>query len=153
LEGLPKEEYELASACYEACLRVNDEHSLTVKGPKYYAGMMALALEKYELAFQNFQSLLRMKREPGDQSDIAMYLKGLSAAAAGMGQGEYAAILSGTAQTIFPGPNPGYSTKHQNIIDRIIQAVREQISVPAFDALANQGRGMTLEQAILSGLK
>jgi hypothetical protein len=105
-------------------------------------------LPHYALTALRFTYLLRSTRTPDKKESTGTLLLGLAAVVAGANRPERAATLYGAAQTLFEMVSDQTWTFDRAEFDRHIQIAREQLGGAAFEALAAEGRALTLEQAI-----
>ena len=88
-----------------------------------------------------------------EKISACVLLTGSAAVASGMNQPERSARLCGAAQAIFETTNHYISPFDRAEFDRHIQIARDQLGDTKFEALASQGRAMTMEQAVAYALE
>ena len=119
---------------------------------QFLRGYAMLHHEDYAEAKTRFIEYLRMIRRHGTQVNIGASLVGLAAAAVGLHQYERAAKLSGAAEALFELTDYRIPPFDQAEFDHHIQIAREQLGEARFEALAAEGRAMTMEQAVAYAL-
>ncbi len=102
----------------------------------------------YSMAQQLYQEGLLINRELGKKWGVAYLLEDIGGLAARQGQAERALRLSGAAETLrgiigFPLP-PAEQAK----LDRILEPARRTLGEEAAIAVSNEGKRMSLEEAI-----
>jgi tetratricopeptide (TPR) repeat protein len=140
--------HDQARQYYEESMTICREHGLNKFHVYYSSGSLALYDKNYSLAFQHFIFPLDLAQKSGEVANVSALLMGLSAVASGMQQPERAAKLYGVAQVVMETTNSRISPAHRAEFDRHIQIAREQLGEATFQALASEGRTMTMEQAI-----
>jgi hypothetical protein len=146
-------QYEQASQHYEDCVLVCLEHGLDKHEAFYASGLLALHCNNYTLASLRFTHLLGLAKSPDKTGNAGTLLVGLAAVAAGTNHPERAAKLCGAAQALFETTGDRTPPLDRAEFDRHIRIAREQLGEAAFEALAAEGRAMTLGQAIEMALQ
>ena len=148
--------YGQAEHYYEKSLLMCRDYDLKNEGGYnlYSLGMLALHQNNYSLAKQRFIDVFDLERKIyEDKLKVCDLLTGLAAVAAGTNQPELAAKLYGAAQAILETTDYRFSLFDQAEFDRHLQIAREQLGGERFEALATEGRAMTMEQAIAYALE
>lgn len=135
-----------AGAHYEASVRVCEEHHLDAPDVYWGSAMMALANSDYLLAERRFTDYYRKLHATAGTSSEALLLAGLAAAAAGRGEMERAAQLSGAAEEAMTEA----ASVQARDLTHYLEPARAILGCERFDALRAEGRAMTTEQAIAS---
>jgi hypothetical protein len=115
--------------------------------------MLALHRGKYPLANQYFRDYFTAARESLEKLRTCDLLTASAATAAGTNQTERAAKLYGAGQVLFETTDYQIPPFDQAEFNRHIQIAREQLGEERFEALAEEGRAMTMEQAITYALE
>lgn len=115
-------------------------------------GYVAIHRRDYQSARALYVEGLGIRRELGDKSGIAFSLEGLAGLAALQGEAKRAARLLGAAEALreairVPLP-PVYRAEHESHVS----AARSGLNPETFVAAWNEGRTMTLEQAVTEAL-
>lgn len=143
-------EYDQAEHYYEKSLSMCREYDL--KTDRQYdlcsLGMLALHRNNYLLARQFFVDYFDTAREQIQKISTSEFLMGLAAVSAGMGAPERSAKLYGAAQELLEMTDYRIPSFDHAEFDRHLQIAREQLGGERFEALATEGRAMTMEQAI-----
>jgi non-specific serine/threonine protein kinase len=133
-----------AKQFFQKSIQLAQDYGILPSYSLYGLSMIALAQNDYESALSLFTELFdRAKTQAA--SDLLM---GLAAISAGLGQPERSATLYGAAQLIMDTSDYKYSPYDMTEFERHIQLAREQLGNARFEALAAEGRLMTMEQAI-----
>ena len=142
-------DYEQAELYYGKSLSICYQYGLKTKGYNLYVlGLLALHRNNYPLAMQFFANYLNAARASAEKISLYEFLTGLAAIASGMDQSEHSARLYGAAQAISETIDYLIPKFDRVELDRHIQIAREKLGDTAFEALAAEGRAMTMEQAI-----
>ena len=147
--------YDQAEQYYEKSLAMCREYSLKInRGYNLYSlGMLALHRNNYPLAMQLFTDSFNSARGFAEKISACDLLTGSTAVAAGTNQPERAAKLYGAAQAILETTDYSFPTFDRAEFDRHIQIARDQLGEARFEALAAEGRAMTMEQAVAYALE
>lgn len=146
--------YEQAEHYYEKSLSICSQYGLKTRGYNLYVlGLLALHRNNYPLAMRFFANYLNTARASVEKISACVLLTGSAAVASGMNQPERSARLCGAAQAIFETTNHYISPFDRAEFDRHIQIARDQLGDTKFEALASQGRAMTMEQAVAYALE
>jgi hypothetical protein len=138
---------------YEESVTVCQEHGLNKFHIYYLSGLLALHDNNYPLAFRQFMFPLNLAHKSGELAHVGVLMMGLAAVAAGMQQSERASMLYGKAQEIMEMTGYRIHPFDRTEFDRHIQIVRRQLGDVNFEALVEQGRQLTIEQAVEYGLE
>lgn len=145
--------YDQASQYYEESVTVCREHGLNKYHVYYSSGLLALRFNNYARAFQRFTYLLDLARKSGEKVHVSILLMALAAVAGGTIQSERAAKLNGAAQAVFETIDDQIPLFDRAEFDRHIQIACDQLGDSKFEALAAEGRAMTMEQAVAFALE
>jgi tetratricopeptide (TPR) repeat protein len=148
-------DYDQAEQFYEKSLAMCREYGLNDWGFGLYClGLVALHRNTYSIARQRFSDNFNLARKIYDEKLSACdLLTGLAAVAAGTNQPKRAAKLYGAAQTIFDTTDYRIPAFDRAEFDHHIQIARDQLGEAAFEALAAEGRAMTMEQSVAYALE
>ncbi len=139
---------EEAERYYQKGLRMGREYQLDVSFVFYHMATLALHKNDYSLALQRLIESGNFQEAEMGKADACNTLMFFAAIAGGTGQLERAAKLYGAAQAIFDIIDYRLPAFGQKEFDRHIQIARDQLGETAFEIFSNEGRAMTLEQAI-----
>jgi hypothetical protein len=95
---------------------------------------------------------IKAERESLSKVNAYVFVLSQAAIAAGTNQPERAARLSGAARGISESLDYRIAPFNQAEFDRHIQVAREHLGKKRFEALAGEGRAVTMEQAIAYAL-
>jgi len=152
-------DYDQAEVFIEEALSIGREFSLGDDFiPQFYLGCVMLHRGDYGVAKRWFlESIKNCQRLSlqlwGAQISIGDGLVGLAAVAAGLNQYERAAKLDGAGQAIFDTVAFKVPSNDRIEIEPFLQIAREQLGDEGFEALAAEGRAMTMEQAVAFALE
>jgi predicted ATPase/transcriptional regulator with XRE-family HTH domain len=149
-------DYGQAERFYQKSLLMSHEHDLKweISHGLFELGLLAMQQNNYRLAGQRFIESYESIYPIGDVKIYAYELFiGMASVAAGTHQPGRAARLSGAIKAIQDTTHYQFLPFDQAEIDRHIRLAREQLGDVAFEALAAQGRAMSLEQAIACALE
>lgn len=146
--------FDKAEQFYDKSLAAAREYDQkwTVSNNLYFLGMVALHRNDYPIAKQYFIDCFDLARNIYEKMGAIDLFIGLSAVAAGMSQPERAAKLSGAAHAMLEAIDYQISPFDQAEFDRHIDIARQQLGAQAFEALADESRAMTIEQAVAYAL-
>ncbi len=143
-------EYDRAGYFYQKSLNLSFERGLG--GHWYFGlyglGMVALHQNNYSLARQHFIDQFNSAPDDSKKINACDLLTGLAAVAAATSQHQHAARLFGAVEALFETTEYRLSRLDQAEFDRHIQIARNELGETRFEALAVEGRAMTMEQAI-----
>jgi tetratricopeptide (TPR) repeat protein len=147
-------EYAQAEQFYEKSLLVCREHGLKddISNLLFFLGLLALHQNDYPLAARRFVDFFNLAHTILEKTSVCDFLSGLASVAGGTHQPERAARLSGAVQMLFESIDIPYSPFDRAEFDRHVQMARDQIGEAAFEALAAEGRAMSMEQSIAYAL-
>lgn len=139
-----------AESYYEKSLAICHEYGmmLDVAVNYYNLGLLALQQNNYSKAHHFFTAYFESTREANEKISARDLLIGLAAVAAGTGQPERAAALSGAAQTIFDTSENLFSPFDRAELERHIQMARDELGDKAFEELLARGRKMSIHEAV-----
>jgi tetratricopeptide (TPR) repeat protein len=149
-------DYDQAEQYYKKSLALCHEYglkSIEISNNVYNLGMLALHRNKYPLAMQHFTDYFNVAPVSVKKITAADLLIATAAIAAGINQPGRAAKLYGAAQALFETTDYRTLPFDQAEFDHHIQIAREQLGEERFEALATEGRAMTMEQAIAYALE
>jgi predicted ATPase/DNA-binding CsgD family transcriptional regulator len=95
---------------------------------------------------------LGLGREHGDKNSIAASLAGLGGVAVGVGQVERGARLLGVVEGLLGSMGAVLGREYRLPYERAVAAARSLLGEEAFESAWQQGRGMSMEQAIAYAL-
>lgn len=145
--------YQQASQSFENSVSICLEHGLDKYEAFYASGLLALYCHNYALAAARFTHQLNRRRRPDRQANTGPLLLGLAAVAAETNQPERAAALYGAAQALCDLIGDRTWLLDRAEFDRHIQIAHQQLGEATFEALAAEGRVLTVEQAIALALQ
>lgn len=149
-------DYAQATQFYEKSQAVSRQYGL--KESQFFAfqclGLVALHRGNYLQAARNFKAFYNICQISRFDNVFTAhnFLSGFAGIAAGMNQFERSAKLHGAAKALgssFDLPNLSYGPEPDNLV----QIAREHLGEEKFEALAAEGRVMTMEQAIAYALE
>jgi uncharacterized protein HemY len=147
-------DYDRAEESFERAMAICRERDL--KGMMaslfFSLGMLALQRNHYSRAARHFSDYFDFIRRVNEQTGVAVLFTGLAAVAAGTEHPERAAQLHGAARP-FLATGGDFLPFERAEFDRHMQIARAEIGEARFEALAADGRAMTMEQAIAYALK
>jgi predicted ATPase/class 3 adenylate cyclase len=143
-------EFDQAEQYYEKSLSMSREYNLNIdRGYNLYSlGMLALHRNEYLLAIKYFTDYFNSIRGMVEKIGACDLLIGSAAIAAGTNQPERAAKLYGAAHASLETTDYRIQPFDHAEFERHIRNAREQLGDSKFEALATEGRGMAIEQAI-----
>jgi predicted ATPase/DNA-binding XRE family transcriptional regulator len=143
-------DYKQAERYFKKSLSICLEYSLKIdRGNNLYSfGMLALHRDNYPLAMKFFIEYFDATRRLTENIAICDFLMGVAAVAGGTNHSERAAKLNGAVQAIYETTDYRIPPFDRAEFDRHIQIARERLGEARFEALATDGRAMTMEQAI-----
>ena len=141
-------DYDQAEAYLGEALTISREFSLSDMRCLFYSGCIMLHQENYSLAGKHFYDSLKNSLKIDANVDIGESLFGLAAVAAGFKEYKRAALLTGAGQVVHD--TVSYKMPHHDRVEinLLLQIARRQFGGAKFEALAAEGRAMTLEQVI-----
>jgi tetratricopeptide (TPR) repeat protein len=113
-----------------------------------YLGLVALSQGDYDRAVVLCKESLSLFREVGIKWTISGCLEVLAGVAGAGGQPERAARLFGAAEAIREAIGSSMQIPRRDSYDRNVAAIRAQLSEEAFRAAWEEGRKMTMEEAV-----
>jgi DNA-binding CsgD family transcriptional regulator/tetratricopeptide (TPR) repeat protein len=116
-----------------------------------FMGVARLHQRDFGQAGVLFEESLALRGEMGDKAGIAGCLEGLAAVAGLQGRLQRAARLVGAAKALREATGIPLRPHFRADYDRIVSAVRLRLGEEGFEAASEEGRKMTLEQAIQYG--
>ncbi len=142
-----------AEIYFEEASSICREYNLSDDISPFYLGCVNLHRENYTVAKIYFIEFTRTYYKLGFHNQIGEGLFGLAAVAAGLHQYERAARLVGAGQTVHDAIAWVMDPSDRIEIDPLLQIAREQLGEETFEALAAEGRAMTMDQAIAYALE
>ena len=141
-------DYDAAVSLYEEALAIRrqlgDERGVATL--LYYLGQVALRQGVYLQATSLFSESLVMRKAAGNKAGVARSLEGLARATRRFPQ--RAARLFGAVAAIQETVGEVRSQPEQVEYERDLNAVRTELGVETFSVTWNEGRAMTLDQAV-----
>jgi predicted ATPase/Tfp pilus assembly protein PilF/DNA-binding XRE family transcriptional regulator len=144
--------FDQAGHYFQKCLRFCREHGLSKSDATFRLGMLALRRDDYALARQYFIEFHESARYANESRSAALFLSSLAAVAAGTGHPERAARLTGAAQSIVESIGIEHSPVDRTEYDRHSNMARRHLGAKAYDDCQNEGRHLTMEEAIAFAL-
>ena len=111
-------------------------------------GRVALSGHQYQQADAYYKGSLALCQDLGEKEGIALALEGLAGIAAALGQARSAARLLGTAETLRAATDVALSPLDHAFNERTQALVRARLGEHVFQTERDQGRSLTLEQAL-----
>jgi tetratricopeptide (TPR) repeat protein len=147
-------DYAHAETYYNKSLAMAREYAIAWINIAYYSlGILALHQNDYVAATDRFAQLFEIDRKVDEKMSACDLSISFAAIAAGTNQPERSAKLYGAAQAILDTFKYRIPAFDQKEFDRHIRIARDQLGEAAFEALAAEGRTMTMEQAIAYALE
>ena len=115
--------------------------------------MVALAEGHDEQAIAWFKESVRLSQEVSDTWVIVQCLEGLAGVASVQGQCQWGALLLGAAETLRLETNSPHHAADRAFYERTLAVVKATLGAHEFAAAWEQGRAMSLEQAVECALK
>jgi len=146
---------EAAIGFYQASLEISHQSGLKMDRAiaSHYLGLLALHRRDYGHAITYLTESLASYPRQSQDLNVAQRLAGLAAVAGATYQPERAAKLSGAAQNITDTTDYQIPPVDRAEFNLHIQIALEQLGEARFQALAAEGRAMTMEQAIAYALE
>jgi predicted ATPase/DNA-binding SARP family transcriptional activator len=143
-------DYAQAEECLEKSIQVSRDLGMSERMSYnlYLLGLLALHQNNYSSASVRFKEYFNLDRGLEEKTSLCRFLTSMSAISGGTDQPELCAKLFGAAQAIFGITDFGLSQFDHTEFDRHIQIARDQLGSATFDMLSNEGRTITIEQAI-----
>jgi len=145
--------YDQAESLFEESSSIYREFNLLDDNSPFYLGCVNLHRGDYAVAKTYFIEYTRTYYKLGFHNQIGEGIFGLAAVAAGLHQYERAARLVGAGQEVHDAIACVMDPSDRIEIDPLLQIAREQLGDAKFDALAAEGRAMTIEQAVKYALE
>jgi len=111
-------------------------------------GRVALSQYQYQQAAIHYQESLAHCRDLGEKEGIALALEGLAGIAAALGQARSAARLLGAAETLRDATDVALSPIDRAFNARTLASVQARLGEHVLQTERDQGRALTLEQAL-----
>ncbi len=118
----------------------------------HLAGLLSYINDDLATARSLLQESLKLRNEVGDLAGTAECLEGLAAAAARDGNGAAGARLLGTADRIYGQIKGRRLHAEYSALESKIHKDLDPLRTPAFAAARREGKAMSLEEAVQSGL-
>lgn len=119
----------------------------------YNLGTVANAQEDYAGARGHFSESLQLYRDLGDKRGIVECLEGLAVTTAGLGQLKRSIRLLAAAETLRHAIGAPPSPSERYTRESVSAATREQLEPAAWQEAWENGRAMTLEEAVAEALE
>ena len=141
---------ERAAAAYEECLAVCRETGETLRMRYNYVNLAYLAQHAgdHERALSLMRRAFQSLRASDDKRDIASYLVTFAGSIAALGQLQRAVRLLGASESALERMGAFHQPTDKPEIDRVITELRSRLDPSTFQILWNEGREMTLSQAL-----
>jgi predicted ATPase/DNA-binding CsgD family transcriptional regulator/Tfp pilus assembly protein PilF len=111
-------------------------------------GRVALSGHQYQQGDIYYKDSLAICQDVGEKEGIALALEGLAGISAALGQARSAARLLGTAETLRDATDVALSPIDRAFNERTLASVRARLGEHVFQTVRDEGRSLTLEQAI-----
>jgi len=111
-------------------------------------GRVALSGHQYQQAAIHYKESLAICQDLGEKEGIALALEGLAGISAALGQARSAARLLGTAETLRDTTDVALSPIDRTFNERTLASVRARLGEHVFHTERDEGRALTLEQAL-----
>ena len=143
-------EYIQAEQYYTKSLMIDRDYGMKadLMGNFYDLGLLALQQNNYPEALNYFNEFFKTAQTVNGTISAPDFFIGLAAVAAGTNQPERAARLFGSAQGIFESTGGRMMPFNRAEFDRHIQIAKDILGGNTFEALAAEGRQLTVEQVI-----
>lgn len=149
-------DYVKAEQCLEKSMKVSRDLGMRERMSYnlYLLGLLALHQNNYSSASVRFSEYFNLSRVLEEKISVCRFLTSMSAIAAGKDQPELCAKLFGAAQMMLESTSDfRIDPFDRTEFDRHIQVARNLLDSTTFEALASEGRTMSMEQAIESAMK
>jgi predicted ATPase/DNA-binding CsgD family transcriptional regulator len=147
---LEQEDHEQAARLCEESLSLRRE--MGDKGGSAHTlvmlGRVALSGHQYQQADTYYKDSLVLCQELGEKEGIALALEGLAGISGALGQARSAARLLGTAETLRDATDVALSPIDRAFNERTLANVRARLGEHVFQTERDEGRALTLEQAL-----
>jgi len=111
-------------------------------------GILSFNLKNHELALKYFSESLELSREMGDKSDIAESLIGFAGILCENNNLTCSVKLLGAAETALKNIGVVLEIDKQNLKEKIINEVRGKISDEEFEKYIEEGKSLSIEEAV-----
>jgi predicted ATPase len=144
-----------AKRAYEECLAVCQQTGEALRTSYNYVNLAYIAQheEAHVHALNLVRQAFQLSRDRGDTRDIASFMVTFAGSIAAIGQEQRAAQLLGASEAALERIGAFHQPTDKPEIDRIIAEVRAQLDDTTFQAAWDEGRKMTLEQAVDEALR
>lgn len=144
-----------AKRAYEECLTVCQQTGETLRTCYNLVNLAYVAQHEgeHERALNLVRQALQITRDTKDTRDIASFLVTFAGSIAALGQLRRAAWLLGVSEAALERMGAFHQPSDQPEIDRISAGVRAQLDDATFQTAWAEGRGMSLEQAVVNALE
>jgi len=148
--ALRQGDYDQATALYKESLDLFREvgEKFGISSSHYSLGLVALRQGDYERARALYKKSLLLSRELGNRMNVALCLGGLARVVVAQGQPERGARLLGAAEALLEAIGDPLPPSERPDCDRGVAAVRAALGEEAFKAAWEEGRKMTMEEAV-----
>jgi predicted ATPase/class 3 adenylate cyclase len=149
-----QDDYTEARAFCEEALSISREmdHKPGIVQSLSTLGDVVVQLGNYVAARSLYEESLAILRESDDRRGIARLLEGFAGLAATQSDPQRALRLAGAAAALHEAIRPPLSPPEQARLDRYLEPARQALSEEAQKAAFEEGRAMTMEQAIAYAL-
>jgi predicted ATPase/DNA-binding XRE family transcriptional regulator len=143
-------DYDRAEQLYDKSLTISREHSLNDGQANAFFSLGSVALHRtnYLMAAWYFKDAYNIGQTIQERGSTIDTISVFAAISAGMNRFERAARLYGAAQALMEVSNFPDMSYDRVEANKLIQIARKQLGDDGFEALAAEGRLMTMEQAI-----
>jgi non-specific serine/threonine protein kinase len=143
-------DHDQSRQCFEKSMSVSRDLGLQghICFNLYLLALLALHQNDYSSAAQRLREYFDFARMVEEKISLSRFFVGMSAVAGGTNQPKHCAKLFGAAQTVFTISDYRIPQFDRAEFDRHIQIASAQLGNSRFDLLSNEGRIMTVEQAI-----
>jgi non-specific serine/threonine protein kinase len=148
-------DYAQAEKYYEKSLAINREYGIKpdIGVNLYKLGLLALHQNEFSKALRHFTDYFESAQTINEKVAARNLFIGLAAIAGGTNQPERAATLIGAAQEVLDVNDNRFSSFDRAEFDRHIQMARDQLGNERFESLQDEGRAMTLTDAVAYALE
>ena len=143
-----QEFFDQAFQCYEESIIISEAHGLIKRDSYYHSGLIALHLNKYQVAEKHFKHVISLASKKGDLLMLKLPFMGLAGAKDGLSQLDQAAVLVGILK-LFTELAPGEIPSLEQLeYDLHCNNTSEKLGEAIFKKLYFWGYSMTTQQAV-----